>query len=87
MIEELASVVKRRLKQGATVEQVLEELRRGGSLTDKSARNHIIIVEFFRLMGEGGRTAHDIEQELSARYDISVSYVRKIRLEYTRYKP
>lgn len=81
---EIIRIAKTKLGDDATVEQVVEFLYAGGGLNDRTLRFHVIGAEFFRLMRETDRTAHDIEQELAARFDVSRQMVEYIRSEFAR---
>ena len=84
MIEGVTEIVKRRMAEGATAEEIVKELYNGGAINDRTARFHVVSCEFFRIMGSEKRTARDTEQELSARFDIALTMVRYIRTQYVR---
>lgn len=84
MITGIEDIVRKMMAEGATAEKIVQELYKGGAINDSTARFHVVNCEFFRLLAAGGRTAHDIEQELAIVHDINVSMVRYIRTRYVK---
>lgn len=84
-IDELKHLAKVKLGEGAPIEAVIELLAKEGAITPSRALRIVVRHEFYRLLADPHtmRTAHDIEQELSARYDIADRTVRRMRNKRT----
>jgi hypothetical protein len=65
--QDMITIAKAKLGDQPSVEQLIEFLYAGGSITDRSLRFHVIGSEFFKAMRDTERTARDIEMELAVR--------------------
>lgn len=82
---DIATIIRESLGENPAIEKVVDLLYRGGSLTDKTLRSHVVREQFHKLMlKDRERSARDIEEELSVRYDVGVTTVRYYRNSYLR---
>lgn len=72
--ERLLEIVK-----GKSGEQALEALISSGLVKEHKARDIAIRIDFFALYGKTERTARDIEEELSVKYDVHRRVVQDAR--------
>lgn len=81
--EHLIDIAVAKLGASPPVERVIELLVREQVITAKRVRRAVVRHEFYRMLADphSVRTAHDIEQELAARFDISVRSVQAMRSE------
>lgn len=85
MIEDLKALLRQKYGDDPLIDKIIDELYKGSGITDPTARTFVIGTEFFQMMKTSGRTARDIELELSAKYPIlSASGVWKVRRRFVR---
>lgn len=82
--EDIIAIAKAKLGEQPSIEQLVDFLYAGGAINNRSLRFHVIGAEFFRLMRDTDRTARDIEIELSARYNVSQTFIKWVRLNFAR---
>ena len=82
MNELLIELVKAKLGEHATVEQIIELLYDSSALTSITVRRCVIGMRFFNEYRTSGRTANDIEKDLAIEFDIKDHTVNKIRRRY-----
>lgn len=78
--QELEREVTEKLGDTPSVKDVIEHLVRGGAITNKTMRNHMVRQEFFAMMRNKDKTAYAIEEELAEKYGKSPDWVRWMRL-------
>ena len=80
MIDIYAEIIKKKLGEQPTVDNVLALMVEHGVLEFPSVRRAIVIHEFWKIYrSRPDRTACDIEMELAARFDMSRRYVTHLR--------
>ena len=82
MNELLIELVKAKLGEHATVEEIVEHLYNSSALTSITVRRYVIGTRYINEYGSSRRTAQDIEQDLAAEFDIKDHTVNKIRRRY-----
>ena len=78
VIEILAS----KYPDGATPEQMFDELYNGGCVNDPSIRLFVVGSEFYQMMRTDPRMAIDIESELGETYGLHPKHISKIRRKF-----
>lgn len=73
--DQMVAAVVRKMGAGG---EVVRHLFAEGVIPAKRIKHYVIRAEFNRMIREPKRTPRDIEQELSARYELDVSVVRKL---------
>ncbi len=82
MNELLIELVKAKLGEHATVEEIVEHLYNSSALTSITVRRYVIGMRFFNEYRTSGRTANDIEKDLAIEFDVKDHTINKIRRRY-----
>ncbi len=73
--DQMVQAVVRKMGAGG---DILRHLFAEGVIPAKRIKHYVIRAEFNLLIREPKRTPRDIEQELSARFDLDISVIRKL---------
>lgn len=78
----LVEMIHHKLGKDPSVEKVVAYLFKGGAISAKRSRQHLIRAEFFRQFLSGAwRYAADADESVAEKYKVTAGYVRRLRLK------